>query len=211
MRSAIFMLKTINLSFDDVELPRDIFDFVAELDARVDRFIDGKPFAQDGFVACDHLAIARALIAIGDQELSTGSAFCEWGSGFGGVASVASMLEYEAYGIEINREVLDYSIALAKDFELEVDFIEGSFIPVGSDDLVDVAYMENDGDLTLECHFDDAYPELGLEVGDFDIIFVFPWPNEAPLLARIFDRFASDGALLLTYNDFSGLDIKRKS
>ena len=71
--------------------------------------------------------------------------------------------------------------------------------------------MENEGDVTLETHFAEAYQDLELEVSDFDIIFVFPWPNDAPLIASLFDRYASSGGLLLTFNDFSGLKIDRKS
>ena len=161
-------------------------------------------------MACDHTAIAKALIAIREMEFCPGNVFCEWGSGFGGVASVASLLGFESYGIEINREVFDHSIELASDHGLDVEFIQGSFIPIGSDDLIDEAYLENDGDLTLEPHYDDAYQEIGKDVADFDLIFVFPWPNEAPLLAKIFQRFAADGALLMTFNDFSGLKVERK-
>lgn len=204
------MLNSLDFSYQSEILPDEIIGFVDELNARVDSFIEGKPFAKDGFVACDHTVIAQALSVIQQKELATGSLFCEWGSGFGGVASIASMLGYESYGIEINQEVLSHSIDLANDFDLSVEFVEGSFIPQGSDDLVDQAYMDNEGDLTLECHSDDAYSDMGMGIDDFDIIFVFPWPNEAPLLASIFDRFAASGALLLTYNDFSGLSVKRK-
>ncbi|MEE2642875.1 MAG: hypothetical protein VX768_19765 [Planctomycetota bacterium] len=204
------MLKTIPPDFENVELPDSVQGYLAELDRRVADFVEGKPFAKDGFVACNHEVIAQALLSIENLGLAPGNVFCEWGSGFGGVASVASLLGFESYGIEINREVLDHSIDLAEAHELDVDFIEGSFIPIGSDDLIDEAFMATDGDLTLEQHFDDAYEELGLDVSDFDIIFVFPWPNEAPLLCNIFDRFASSGALLMIFNDASGLAIHRK-
>ena len=204
------MLQSVDVSFENAQLPPDVTRFVKELEERLALFLEGKPFAQDGFVACDHRAVAKALIGVQQTQLASGNSFCEWGSGFGGVASVASLLGFESYGIEINLEILRHSVRLAEDFELSVEFVEGSFIPVGSDDLVDSAFIDNDGDLTLECHFDDAYQAMGLEVSDFDVIFVFPWPTEAALLANIFDRFASSGALLLIYNDFSGLNIQRK-
>lgn len=204
------MLKTLELPTDTTFLSDEIEQFIEDLDRRVDEFIDGKPFAQDGFVACNHREIAKALLEVQQKELSTGNLFCEWGSGFGGVASIASLIGFESYGIEINPEVFRHSVSLAEDYDVDVDFVEGSFIPLGSDDLVDKAFMDNEGDLTLECHFDDAYAEIGLEVADFDLIFVFPWPNEAPLLSSIFDRFASTGAMLMTFNDFSGLRVERK-
>lgn len=205
------VLKEVTLYFNEsMRLPPEVAEFVTDMNQRIDHFLEGKPFAEKGFVACDHELIARALISIRDQQLLSGNEMCEWGSGFGGVASVASFLGFEACGIEINTEVLQHSIDLANEYDLDVDFVEGSFLPEGSDDLVDQAYRENDGDITLETHFDDAYRDLAKDISDFDLIFVFPWPNDAPLLSRIFDRYASFGSILLTYNDFSGLKVERK-
>lgn len=205
------MLETVPLQSKRVDLPSEITNFISDLNQRVDRFLVGKMFAQDGFVACDHAAVANALVEIHSRGLAAGNRFCEWGSGFGGVASIASMLGFESYGIEINHEVLDQSRQLAADHGLNVEFVQGSFIPIGADDLIDEAFMENDGDLTLECHSDDAYGDLQMDIADFDVVFIFPWPNESALVARLFDRFAASGALLLTYNDTSGLTIARKS
>ncbi|MDB4756852.1 hypothetical protein OAG56_05715 [Mariniblastus sp.] len=204
-------LTEVQVSFEEVTLPSEVEDFIVDADKRVAKFLVGKPFAEKGYVACNHRTIAKALIAIQRQGLSAGATFCEWGSGFGGVASIAAMLGFESYGIEINPELLQGSIELADDYGIEVEFVDGSFIPDGADDLVDQAYMENEGDVTLETHFAEAYQDLELEVSDFDIIFVFPWPNDAPLIANLFDRYASSGGLLLTFNDFSGLKIDRKS
>lgn len=203
-------LTELELDFSSEELPQSVISFFDDCEKRIDEFLIGKRFAEKGFVACDHWAVAKALQLIDRNGLAMGHTLCEWGSGFGEVAMAAEMLGYEACGLEINSEVFDHANQLAEDYGLETEFVCGSFLPDGADDLVDEAYMENDGDLTLEMHFEEGYSELDRDVSDFDIIFVFPWPNDAPLLARIFDRYASSGALLLTYNDASGLKIERK-
>jgi hypothetical protein len=56
----------------------------------------------------------------------------------------------------------------------------------------------------------DAYSELGLEIDEFDIVFCFPWPTDEALTAEIFDRCASTGSLLLTYDEISGFSLRRK-
>ena len=70
--------------------------------------------------------------------------------------------------------------------------------------------MDNDGELSLDTRTDDAYFELGLEVHDFDVVFVFPWPNDEQLMTSLFESFAADGALLLTYNELDGVRLRRK-
>ncbi len=66
------------------------------------------------------------------------------------------------------------------------------------------------GDIKLEPISDDAYDRLGWEIEDFDIIFCFPWPSDVELIERIFDRYASTGALLVTYRERKQLSLHRK-
>ena len=99
---------------------------------------------------------------------------------------------------------------MAGDFEIPVEFVNGSFIPPGADRIIDEAYADCDGALSLEPHADSAYDELGLEVMDFDLVFAYPWPNDEELTAALFDRFAAGGALLLTYNDTGAVRLRRK-
>jgi hypothetical protein len=51
---------------------------------------------------------------------------------------------------------------------------------------------------------------LGLEVRDFDVVFAFPWPNDEELTAKLFERFAARGALLLTFSDSNSIRLRRK-
>ena len=51
---------------------------------------------------------------------------------------------------------------------------------------------------------------MDLEIDDFDTIFAYPWPGEQRVIERLFDRFASDGALLMTYNGTDGVRLFRR-
>ena len=96
--------------------------------------------------------------------------------------------------------------------ESTVEFATGSFIPPGGDRLVDEAYSRLGSDcFWLITDSADAYEELGLDADDFDIIFAYPWPNEEHILEMLFQRYAADGALLLTYNQHNAMRLQRKA
>ena len=48
-----------------------------------------------------------------------------------------------------------------------------------------------------------------LDLGDFDLVFAFPWPNDEPFMKEIFGRFSGDGALYLTYGDAEDVYLYR--
>ena len=52
--------------------------------------------------------------------------------------------------------------------------------------------------------------ELGLDTSDFDVIFAYPWPDEEGATEKLFDRFARDGALLVTYHGGDDQRLRRK-
>jgi hypothetical protein len=51
---------------------------------------------------------------------------------------------------------------------------------------------------------------MGLDINDFDMVFAYPWPGEQHVIERLFDRFAADGALLMTYNGTEGVRLFRR-
>ncbi|WP_164102604.1 methyltransferase domain-containing protein [Candidatus Laterigemmans baculatus] len=197
-------------------LPREVARFLTEADARIADFMRGRASGGGaapgyrGFVPSDYVAIYHALRAISEQRLSCGDRFCEWGSGFGVIASLATQLGFEAYGIEIDRGLCEAAEALAEDHDLEVEFIHGSFVPPGAEALIDQAFHDEAGSLSLETSADDAYDELGLELADFDLVFVYPWPNDEALTLKLFEQYAADGALLLTYDESNQTRLYRR-
>jgi hypothetical protein len=120
------------------------------------------------------------------------------------------MSGFHANGIEIDEALVQAAEEIAEVFELDVDYALGSFLPEGADDLIDEAFGENDGSISMVTQPDIAYDQLGRGLEEFDVIFCFPWPTDEELTARIFDRFASSGAILLTYDETEGYSIRRK-
>ena len=121
------------------------------------------------------------------------------------------MLGFTSHGIEIEEELVDAAQQLADDFELTPHFVHGSFIPVGAESYAEQAYADNSSEfLWVVTDADAAYDELGLELDDFDLVFAYPWPGDDSLLAEIFDRYAAAEALLLTYDQFNSIQLRRK-
>jgi len=89
---------------------------------------------------------------------------------------------------------------------LPVEFVAGSFLPVGSEHLADrteeFAWLRSDAP--------SAYDDLGLDPRDFDLVFAYPWPGEEHVLLGLFDRCAADGALLVTYQGKDGVRVRRR-
>ena len=153
------------------------------------------------------LAAAHAALAwIRECSVAPGECFMEWGCGFGVVASIAAALGFESYGIEIDAELVQNARALARDFDLSPTIVEGSFVPVGGDDLTDS--MGEHAWLSLGGP--DGYDAIGLEPDDFDVIYAYPWPGEEHIVERLFERYAAAGAVLVTYRGLEGVCVQRK-
>ena len=199
-------LQDIEISINDSVLPDDVVAFLREADSRVSQFVRNRPNRVTGFVPSDFVTVYHALEAIAEANLAPGASLCEWGSGFGVVASLAAMLEFKVCGIEIERDLVDASRRLAEDFGLPVEFVHGSFIPAGAE-----AYTENKPEsFWLVTDADDAYDDLGLDPDDFDVVFAYPWPDDESLIASLFEKYAADEALLLMYDQFNSVSLRRK-
>ncbi len=64
--------------------------------------------------------------------------------------------------------------------------------------------------MMLNPHTDNTYRDLTMDVSDFDLIFAYPWPKDTAITNRLFNRFASTDALLLTYNGRESMKLLRK-
>ena len=121
------------------------------------------------------------------------------------------MLKFRAHGIEIEKGLVDASKQLADDFGLPVEFVHGSFIPPGRGANADEAYAKNNAEcFGLVSDADSAYRKLGLDLNKFDIFFAYPWPGEEQAIENLFARYAAEGALLLTYNQYHSVRLRRK-
>ena len=204
-------LVDVELSIHESDLPSDVRDYLREAHLRVGRYVEKSPIRISGFVPSGFATVYQSLRAIVDAKLAPGNSFCEWGSGFGVVASLAAMLKYRAYGIEIESDLVDASKLLAVDFGVPVEFAHGSFIPSGGRAYADEACALSNAELFwLVTDADNAYCKLGREPDDFDIVFAYPWPSEEHVIEKLFARYAAVGALLLTYNQFDSVRLQQK-
>ncbi len=180
--------------------------FLAEARARVDAFQESTRV--DGFVSCDFEPVEAAIRAIRQMNLAPGNVFCEWGSGLGIVASLAGFAGFESWGIEVDESLVISARQLAADFDAPVKFVDGSFIPHGAEDIIDLAIPSDVCWLNTEA--DPAYTRMDLEPDDFDVIFAYPWPGEESVIQSLFEFTAATGALLATYSYLDGVRVMRK-
>ena len=203
-------LVDIDISNVDAIVPTEVSDFLREADVRVSEFLRDSPDRATGFVPSDFVTVYHALRTISEGHLASRNSLCEWGSGFGVVASLAGMLGFDAYGMETDRDLVDASRTLADEFSLPVEFVHGSFIPAGADACAEEAYRESGTEFFwLDTDAADGYDELGLDPDDFAVVFAYPWPGEECLIVRLFEEYAADGALLLLYGQFNTVRLQR--
>jgi len=192
----------------DGPLPVRVADFVRAANERIDSWYEER--WQDpivAFVPSDLERTWRVLEAISREKLAPGPSFCEWGSGFGAVAGLASLAGFHACGIEIERELVESARRLARDSALAVEFVEGNFVPRDAGDLArtknEFAWLAEGGA--------DGHAALGLDPDDFDVVFAYPWPGEEDVIFRLFEAFGAANALLVTFHGERGLQVHRRS
>ena len=102
---------------------------MSEADRRIRRY--SRRYRNSAFCPCNFGGAYSILQHLAAQAEAAGTLFCEWGSGFGVVTCLAALLEFDAYGIEVDSTLVRASRRLAADFDLPVEFAQGGFIPAG--------------------------------------------------------------------------------
>jgi hypothetical protein len=198
-------LVDVELPIDEGPLPGDIRGFLREAQRRIEAF--QRSARVPGFVPSDFVRSYHLLRALSADGLLPGNLFCEWGSGFGVVACLAALCDFDAHGIEIERSLVDAACQLAEEFGIPATFVHGSFIPRGG--WACAPGSETYAWLTVD--EGSVEEELGLAPGDFDLIFAYPWPDEEHLTAALFDRYAAPGSMLVTYHADTDFRLRRKT
>ena len=154
------------------------------------------------FMPSDYERVLRALLSLRGPGLR----FLEWGSATGVITIMADLLGFEAYGIEIDPELVATARDLAERSESDARFAVGSFLPDGYEWKPD----SGDGRLGTIGRGASGYPELGRGLEDFDLVFAFPWEGETPIMHDLMQRRAGSGASLLLYHSTVGLQVYRR-
>ncbi|RPI63674.1 MAG: hypothetical protein EHM48_02075 [Planctomycetaceae bacterium] len=185
------------------EVERFLIDAQTQIDAFIESHLSDPVHA---FVPSDFPLVYGALRYVADANLSAGPLFCEWGSGAGVITCMAAMLGFSASGVEFERILVELANQLADRHKIPAAFYHGNLVPHGGQRIA-----EQTGEFEwLAVGGPDPYDQMGLEIDDFDMIFAYPWPGEEQVIRRLFERFAADGALLMTYNGGEGIHLYRK-
>jgi hypothetical protein len=185
-------------------VPDDVVAFVAEADLRIEQLY--REHVIPAFVPSNFERVYGALQAIADGNLATGERFCEWGSGIGANVNLATMLGFIAGGIEIEPLLVAAARQMAEDYNLDSEFIHGSFVPDESDECLD------DGEVFswLSNRRGQTPDDFGFGPADVDLFFCYPWTDEENLIPALIERHAGVGALLLTYHGGDDMRLRRK-
>ena len=161
--------------------------------------------------------VFAVLEEVTTRNLPPNRVFCEWGSGFGTATCLAALLGYEAYGLEIDEELVRRSRAIARRLRIPVTMLCTSLFPEGYG-----AYAGVDGAAlvapeSLSDHNDeDRGPlrydgmDIKIDIADIGVFFAYPWPEEQELMQQLFDAVAREGAILVVYHTDKDIRVVRK-
>lgn len=176
---------------DDALLAR-LGELRAEGRALFDRFErDVREREFHPFVPADYDRVLDTLVALRQPGLR----FLELGSATGVITIMADMLGYEAFGIELDAELVSVARGLAERFGSGARFAAGSFLPDG------YAWRPPGGDGRTGTIGSGAaaYGELRHPLADFDVVYGYPWDGEEPMMHDLVARCGASGARLLLH------------
>lgn len=169
----------------------------SEVDEIWDRHQDTLPF--EGYVSANYLSVYNSLAQLRGKV----STVLEWGSGLGVVSIMASRMGFDAYGIEAESVLLEYSEEFAERYGPATRFAHGSFIPN------DFVWNPGDGEEVNRTVIDmpAAYEQFDMELDEFDLVYAYPWPEERDLYHNILRDFGRRDVLMLIYDGREGISL----
>jgi hypothetical protein len=153
------------------------------------------------FVPADYEHVLQTLLRL----RAPGLRFLEWGSATGVIAIMADLLGFEAYGIELDADLVSIARGLAQRFDSNARFVAGSFVPAG------YRWKSRTGDDRIGTigYGQSGYPELQHPLEDFDIVFAYPWHGEEPMMLDLMRTYGGSGARLVLHGGPQGVRIYR--
>lgn len=153
------------------------------------------------FVAADYETVLATLITLRDPGLR----FLEWGSATGVITIMADLLGFEAYGIELDPDLVRIARGLAERYRSRARFTPGSFLPTGYE------WKPRNSDFKVRYVGGgiSAYPEMGHPLDDFDLVYGFPWAAEARLMLDLMRAYGNPDARLIIHDVDQGILVYR--
>jgi hypothetical protein len=178
-------------------------------------FADHDDYQAPRFVPSVPEIVFAALEEVTNRNLPPNRVFCEWGSGFGTATCMAALLGYEAYGIEIEEDLVRRSRAIAQRLAIPVEIICTSMFPQGYDSYSGVGGAEwvtpeSFSDPDDEVRRPLRYDGMAIDVAEVGLFFAYPWPEERELIQELFDAVAAEGAILVAYHTDKEVCVFRK-
>jgi hypothetical protein len=208
-------LEQLNVISKPCEIPDKVITMLAEAEQRCDAFFEaGLDRRYPRYLPSNPEKVFAAIATLKESGLLRGKVFCEWGSGFGIATCMASLIGFEAYGIEIEDGLVKLSTELARDLSIPAEYLCTSYLPegyeecegIGGKDLLPPQATTSGGAII------DTTPLYdGLDPGEVDLFFVYPWPGQEEFMMDLFDEIASEDAILLIYQADGETTVHRQS
>ncbi|MBW3570595.1 MAG: hypothetical protein KY467_05775 [Gemmatimonadetes bacterium] len=153
------------------------------------------------FVPADYEHVLQTLLKL----RAPGLRFLEWGSATGVITIMADLLGFEAYGIELDAQLVDVARGLAERFDSRARFVAGSFVPAG------YRWKSRTGDNRIGTigYGQSGYPELRHPLEDFDVVFAYPWHGEEEMMLDLMRAYGGSGARLVLHGGAHGARVYR--
>lgn len=153
------------------------------------------------FVPADYEIVLQTLLEL----RAPGLRFLEWGSAMGVIAIMADLLGFEAYGIELDPQLVEMAKGLAERYGSDARFVAGSFVPSG------YRWKSRTGDDRIGTigYGQSGYPELRHPLEDFDIVYAYPWSGEEPMMLDLMRTYGGRDARLVLHGGPQGARVYR--
>jgi hypothetical protein len=152
------------------------------------------------FVAADYRRVYLALARLRPYAKT----MLEWGSGLGVVTMMASYLGFDAYGVEVEPDLVEWARKLAQKHVPEARFETGSFIPE------QYARKPALGDESFRTVLEapSAYDRLNMDLADFELVYAYPWPDERTVYLDVMRQCGGRRALYLSHDLQEGIRVR---